>query len=511
MRRLAAILTLLAALLLPALAAAQAPAPVPALPDTERLTSYAIVAGTGPYSVGFALYGDGTDYGNWVQVFLCTSATLNPCSQLTPVTAWTLSSPSGSLGSLPLPITDATVTLTAPHTGTLYIVGARRPRRLSQFTENRGVAARDLNQIITDLVASSRERWDQVLSAVRGEPQEVLSALQPATTRAGGIFCWDATGLIPQTCAPSSSGGSGIVGPNVSVAGHLATWGNTTGTLLADSGAAPVLGPGSSTVGDAVVWNNTGGSLTKDVPFLQVYGTIANNSFLGGPSTGGPSFPTFRTLTAADIAAPLAATKLPTTQKLTTGTGATYTTGSGALWIEVSMVGGGGGGSGSSSSAIVAGTAGGTSTFNSINAAGGGVGNTAGSGGAGGTGGTGTARRQPGGNGTPGIYGTSGDVFMMGGGGGTSYFGGGGTGTTATGAGNAAAANTGAGGGGTTITNTGESGGGGGAGEFVYLLIQNPSATYTYTIGAGGAGGSSTETGGAGGSGFIFVLEHYAP
>ena len=52
------------------------------------------------------------------------------------------------------------MTFTAAQTGTIDIVGARRPRRTSQFAENRGVAARDLNQVITDLTMTERERWE---------------------------------------------------------------------------------------------------------------------------------------------------------------------------------------------------------------------------------------------------------------------------------------------------------------------------------------------------------------
>jgi hypothetical protein len=283
MRRLAAILPLLAGLLLPAFAIAQAPAPVPGLPDAERLSSYSLSAQTGPFSVGFALYGDGTDYGNWIKVILCTSATVNPCSRLTAVTGWTLSSPSGALGNLPLPITDAVVTLVTAQTGTLYIIGDRHPRRVSQFTENRGVAARDLNQIITDIVATQRERWDQVLSAVRGQPQEVLTPLQPASTRAGGIFCWDATGLVPMTCAAGASGTANVVGPNVSVVGHTAIFANTSGTIIADGGAqaANVTGPVSSTVGHVATFANSSGTLLADSgPIGVLYAPL--NPIAGG-------------------------------------------------------------------------------------------------------------------------------------------------------------------------------------------------------------------------------------
>jgi hypothetical protein len=205
----------------------------------------------------------------------------------------------------------------------------------------------------------------------------------------------------------------------------------------------------------------------------------------------------------------------PTTQSLTSGTGATYTTPAGVKWLEVFMVGSGGGGTGASSTATttVAGTTGNTSTFNSVNAAGGspGAGGATGqtSGGAGGTGGTGAAtRRQPG---EPGDNGAGSSGFGSGGNGGSSFLGGGARGiiSSSTTVGVSGAANSGGGGAGAINTTGNNYGGGGGGGEFVYMIIPNPAATYTYTVGAAPAGGASTTNGGAGGSGFIFVIEHY--
>lgn len=51
-------------------ARAQTPPPVPALPDTERRSSFNLTASQCNCSVGFQLYGDNTDYQNWVQVYL---------------------------------------------------------------------------------------------------------------------------------------------------------------------------------------------------------------------------------------------------------------------------------------------------------------------------------------------------------------------------------------------------------------------------------------------------------
>jgi hypothetical protein len=49
---------------------AQVCSPVPALPDSERRTQYSITAQTGPFAVGFAVYGDNTDYGDWIGVYV---------------------------------------------------------------------------------------------------------------------------------------------------------------------------------------------------------------------------------------------------------------------------------------------------------------------------------------------------------------------------------------------------------------------------------------------------------
>jgi len=139
---------------------AQAPPPVPALPDTERRTSYSISASTCACAVGFSLYGDSTDVQNWLTVWVNGV-------QIAQASNWTISSPSGSLATLPRPITDAVLTFTNAQTGTVQIVGARRPRRTSQFSENRGVAARDMNQVLSDLEAQTRELWDRQVRTVQ--------------------------------------------------------------------------------------------------------------------------------------------------------------------------------------------------------------------------------------------------------------------------------------------------------------------------------------------------------
>lgn len=187
----AAAFFVVAALVGPAIA--QAPPPVPGLPDTERRTAYSISAATGPYNVNFALYGDTTDYGAWIEVWLDGVI-------LTPITDWTLALTSGSLATAARPLTNAQVTLTTARTGTLQIVGARRPRRTSQFLENRGIAARDLNQVITDIVSQNREIWDKINDftgrTILGGPGETFGVLPAPAARAGLILCFDGGGAV---------------------------------------------------------------------------------------------------------------------------------------------------------------------------------------------------------------------------------------------------------------------------------------------------------------------------
>lgn len=238
MRRIAAAFLLALTLLAPAAAYAQVCPPVAALPDTERRTAYAPSASTGPFSVNFSILGDSTDYGNWVEVWLNGV-------MLTPVTDWQLTIPSGTLASACRPITNASITLTAAATGTLQIVGARRPRRTSQFAENVGVSARSINQVITDLTAQNRETWDKINDVSgRGlfsQPGVTLGRLPLPAACAGGFLAFDGTGLQP-VCLTGAAGSGNVVGPNPTTNNGLALWNGTTGTLLKDGPGRTVQG-----------------------------------------------------------------------------------------------------------------------------------------------------------------------------------------------------------------------------------------------------------------------------
>jgi hypothetical protein len=186
-------------LLWTAFAPALAQAPVPALPDTQRLTAYTISGSTCACAVNFAIYGDGTDFGNWVEIWLNG---IN-VSNTDPIFGWTLTSPSGSLGSIARPITDAIITFNNVQTGTVQIVGARRPRRTTQFSESQGVTARQFNQALTDIVAQNRETWDKTNDltgrTIVSQPGNIMKPLPPPANCVNLFLSFGADGLTP-TC-----------------------------------------------------------------------------------------------------------------------------------------------------------------------------------------------------------------------------------------------------------------------------------------------------------------------
>lgn len=259
MRNLAIRLLLALALFAPAAALAQTCPPVAALPDTARSVSYSPSSSTGPFSVTFAILGDSTDYGNWLEVWLNGV-------KLTPVTQWTFSlSSGGSVSTACRPITNGQVTLITASTGTLEIVGARRPRRLSQFSENAGVAARDINRTVTDLVAENRETWDLRTRQLLTKPGDTIGNLPSAATRAGGVLTFDGSGN-PTISSPLTGLGN-VIGPISSVVGHIPCFNNTTGTLLADCGlvgSGDMVGPASSVDNHVPLFSGTGGKTLKD-------------------------------------------------------------------------------------------------------------------------------------------------------------------------------------------------------------------------------------------------------
>jgi hypothetical protein len=280
-------LALIGFLFLIAPAFAQVPAAVPALPDAERRTSYSITATNCSCAVNMALFGDGTDFANWVEVFINgVRYDFNDASR-----GWTITSPSGSLANLARPITNAVLTFNAVQTGTVQIVGARRPRRTAQFAENAGVPARNINQVVTDITATLREMWDKNNDMTgRGlfsQPGNTMGPMPLPAACSGKYLGFDVTGLIPQC--------------------------NTGGP-----GSGNVVGPGSSTDGDFAVFSGASGAIVKDAPSTVIQNATANRVW-AGPGSGIPAAPAFRALVGADLPNP-GASSLGGVQSLTCST-----------------------------------------------------------------------------------------------------------------------------------------------------------------------------------------------
>jgi hypothetical protein len=268
---------------------AQAPSPVPALPDAERRTSYAITASTCACSLGsnLALYGDGTDYQNWVEVWLNgTQLQYND-----PVFGWTITSPSGPIGNLARPITNAVLTFNNPQTGTVQIVGARRPRRVSQFNENAGVSARNLNQVITDIVAMLREAWDKINDVtgrvILAPPGETMPPLPPAAQRANQVLCFNSSGA-PTPCAITSSG-------SIAAGNGILVSGSNPATITNDiQGSGPILVTGTKplTISCPTCTAASGGATfipsraTAQTLNLSAYNVVVTGGY-GQPGDGG--------------------------------------------------------------------------------------------------------------------------------------------------------------------------------------------------------------------------------
>jgi hypothetical protein len=240
-----------------------APPAVPALPDTERRIAYTLSASIGPMPVTFAIYGDGTDYQDWIEVWLSGVR----IAYNDPSLGWALTSPTGPLGTIPRPITDATISFNNVQTGTVQIVGARRPRRLVQFTENQGVAARDHNQVLTDIIADGREFWDLAHARVILAPAgETLGVLPGASSRANFYLAFDGSGNPIPAAGTGSSVGLTV--------GLTLVAGGVSGNFLYDN--AGVLGEKSLTVIPVTVISGT--TYTLQVSDMGTLLNCTNNS-----------------------------------------------------------------------------------------------------------------------------------------------------------------------------------------------------------------------------------------
>ena len=214
--------------------------------------------------------------------------------------------------------------------------------------------------------------------------------------------------------------------------------------------------------------------------------------------------------------------KLPTVQRITSGSG-TYITPAGVRWLRVIAIGGGNGGQGSGTTPVDTGTAtAGDTTFGSSLITGGGGLRASGANANGGGGGVATVNSPAinlasvtGGMGVSGgAYSSAGTRFVGGHGGDTPGLGGAGKNSVFSGAGANATANTGGGGqgGGNNGVANVISGAGGGSGARAEAIIIDPDASYAYAVGAkvnGGTAGASGLAGGNGADGVLIIEEHY--
>lgn len=212
----------------------QSPPPVPALPDASRITPYTLAASTCACSVGFGIYADNTstDVDNWVQVWISSAAGTTATRYLSTDSTfgWKLTSATGTLALIPRPVTDAVLTFNSPQTGYVVILGAQRPRRNNEFTENRGVSARDHNQVLNTVFAEQRETWDKLNGAIIGQPGEVMARLPAAATRANQNLIFDGSGNPTVSSAIPTN-----TFANVTVTGSFTATGLVTNADLANA------------------------------------------------------------------------------------------------------------------------------------------------------------------------------------------------------------------------------------------------------------------------------------
>mgnify|MGYP001340715397 FL=1 len=150
------------------------PLPTPSIADAPRRVDYTPNNSAGPFPVPFPVFeGTGDDL----------AVTLDGV----PVTNWTFAGDQieGFYGS-PGCWVNGTITFDAPITGALRIVGRRRPRRVDQFAEGRGVPARDHNLELNRLTAAQREIFDRVeeVAAVTADIVPEVTALKDQAQQA---------------------------------------------------------------------------------------------------------------------------------------------------------------------------------------------------------------------------------------------------------------------------------------------------------------------------------------
>lgn len=186
-------------------ALAQAPPPIPILPDSNRTVTYSISSSTPQVQVPFAVYGDCSD----IQV------TINNVFVPLPTSLWNCASQSGlPINTLPLPITDMVVNFTPALTsGPVTIAGAWHPRNLTIPTAP-GISRREYEQAVNTIMAGERELYAEIaaLQISTGNPP-----ILPLSVANGGNG----------TSTPALTAGS-----NISITGSWPNYTISSGTFL---------------------------------------------------------------------------------------------------------------------------------------------------------------------------------------------------------------------------------------------------------------------------------------
>lgn len=273
------------------------------------------------------------------------------------------------------------------------------------------------------------------------------------------------------------------------------------GTLSGTTLNSTVTGSSLTSVGTITsgTWNGTTISTARGGTGASTASGALNNILPTQTGNSGQFLTTNGTAASWAVVAPTYSA--PVIQSYVAGS-YTYSTPSKALYLKVTMSGGGGGGSGSQSGGSAPnGVNGNTTSFDTMNAYGGYGGNGSSSGSGGGyTLGTHSGVGWTGGFGSAAVaFGAGGSFYPVGGSGGQNPLGGN------------SVANSGAGGGGGFYSSNaaGSVGGGGGAGGYVEAIITSPGSTYSVVVGTGGAGGVGNISTGSSGSDGIVIVEAY--
>lgn len=299
-------------------------------------------------------------------------------------------------------------------------------------------------------------------------------------------------GFPPNTFIPPNAGGTGPFGQDINgILKQITQW------LQWAQAGAPI---SYDATFQSAIGGYPKGTVIASATFSNYWLSLVDNN-MSNPDTGGAGWQSFY------------GAKVPTYQRLTSGSGNYVPTTTLTKYIKVRMIGGGGGGGASGSSGQTNGGAGGNSVFGawSANGGAGGIVNATNNGGGGGNGGSLGANgsgalilRTIGSLGAAGVNVNSNYAPFIGAGGGNGPFGGAGQ------AANPATAPGAGGPGGSPASITIGGAGGGGSGEYVEFIWSSPPSTIAYTVGAAGTAGT-TSTGNPGFAGFagIILIEEF--